>query len=120
MEKALWESEQRYRSVVDHVKEVIFQTDVAGRWTFLNRAWTEITGFAITDMLGRLFLDYVHPDDRQRNQDLFAPVVAGATQECHQAARYRTRDGEFRWVEVTARVTFDATGRSGGHLWHTG
>ena len=43
--EALDASEVKYRSVVESVKEVIFQIDSEGKWSFLNRAWTEITGF---------------------------------------------------------------------------
>ena len=106
-EAALRASEVRYRSVVDNVKEVIFQTDAAGLWIFLNRAWTEITGFGIAESLGRTFLDYVHPDDRQRNQDLFAPLIARQKEYCRHEVRYLTSDGGFRWIEVFARLTLD-------------
>ncbi|MEI7769955.1 MAG: response regulator [Chloroflexales bacterium] len=107
---SLADSEQRYRSVVDNVKEVIFQTDAAGAWIFLNRAWTEITGFTIGDSLGRNFLDYVHPDDRQRNQELFAPLIARQKEYCRHEVRYLTQDGGFRWIEVFARLTIDEVG----------
>src|SRR5262249_59845553 len=50
--QALDASEIKYRSVVENIKEVIFQTDREGRWTFLNPAWTEITGFKIRSSLG--------------------------------------------------------------------
>ena len=39
-EEALDASEIKYRSVVDRVKEVIFQLDKSGCWSFLNPAWT--------------------------------------------------------------------------------
>ncbi len=42
-------SEARYRSVVESVREVIFQLDGRGRWTFLNKAWADITGYALAD-----------------------------------------------------------------------
>ncbi len=106
-ENALCESERRYRSVVDNVKEVIFQTDAAGAWTFLNHAWTEITGFALDELLGRDFLGYVHPDDRARNMALFAPLIAREKEYCRHEVRYLTRDGGFRWIEVFARLTLD-------------
>lgn len=38
-EEALHESDARYESVVNNLKEVVFQTDAAGHWTFLNPAW---------------------------------------------------------------------------------
>ncbi len=104
-ERALRESEMRYRSVVDNVKEVIFQTDASGAWTFLNPAWTEITGFGMDESLGECFLDFVHPDDRVVNAERFAPLIAREKDYCRHQIRYLTKDGGFRWVEVFARLT---------------
>ena len=113
-ESALRESEARYRSVVDTVKEVIFQTDAQGLWTFLNPAWSEITGFAVAESLGTLFLNYVHPDDRQRNLELFEPLIRREKDYCCHEIRYLHRDGGFRWIEVFARLILDQEGGSIG------
>jgi PAS domain-containing protein len=75
-EQALRESEAKYRSVVEGVKEIVFQTDAEGRWLFLNPSWTEVTGFGVEESLGKVFLESVHPDDRERNSALFAPLIA--------------------------------------------
>lgn len=113
-ESALRESEARYRSVVDTVKEVIFQTDAQGLWTFLNPAWSEITGFAVAESLGTLFLNYIHPDDRQRNLELFEPLIRREKDYCRHEIRYLHRDGGFRWIEVFARLILDQEGGSIG------
>ena len=113
-ESALRESEARYRSVVDTVKEVIFQTDAQGLWTFLNPAWSEITGFAVAESLGTLFLNYIHPDDRQRNLELFEPLIRREKDYCCHEIRYLHRDGGFRWIEVFARLILDQEGGSIG------
>lgn len=106
-EAALRDSETRYRQVVDNVKEVIFQTDVAGSWVFLNPAWTEITGFGVEASLGRPFLDFVHPDDRQHNLELFEPLIQREKDTCHHEIRYLHKDGGFRWIEVYAHLMLD-------------
>jgi len=103
-EKALLASEESYRTVVENVKEVIFQTDVDGLWIFLNNAWEEITGFSVEDSLGKLFVNYVHPDDRQRNMELFEPLINRKKDYCRHQIRYLTKDGGFRWIEVFARL----------------
>lgn len=113
-EDSLRASEARYRSVVDNLKEVVFQTDAEGRWLLLNPAWTEITGFPVAESLGRLFLDYVHPDDRQLNAERFRPLIAREKDYCRHEIRYLTRDGGFRWVEVFARLTLDDAGHVTG------
>jgi PAS domain S-box-containing protein len=112
--EALRESENRYRSVVTNLKEVVFQTDAAGLWTFLNPAWSEITGFSVTESLGQLFLAYVHPDDRERNNRLFAPLIERQKAYCRHEVRYLTKDGGFRWIEVFARLTLDEQDRVTG------
>ncbi|HEY9710529.1 MAG TPA: PAS domain S-box protein, partial [Oculatellaceae cyanobacterium] len=114
VEAALREREEQYRSVVDNVKEVIFQTDANGLWTFLNPAWSEITGLAIADSIGKLFLDYVHPDDRQSHLTHFQPLIEGKKEYCRHEVRYRTNSSSYRWIEVLAQLTFNAYGTISG------
>ena len=108
---ALRTSEERFRSVVTNLKEVVFQTNTVGLWTFLNPAWHEITGFTIEESVGSLFLDYVHPDDRERNNQLFGPLLERKKEYCRHEVRYLTKDGGFRWIEVFARLMLDAENR---------
>jgi urea transport system substrate-binding protein len=109
-EKALQESEQRYRSVVDNLKEVVFQTDTSGLWTFLNPAWTEITGFSVKESLGNFFFNYVHPRDRQQSIELFQSLMECHKQYCRHEVRYLTKDAGFRWIEVYAQLTLAKDG----------
>ncbi len=109
-EQAMLDSEARYRSVVNNVKEVIFQTDAQGRWSFLNPSWTEITGFPVEECLGTLFLDRVHSEDRQLNQEKFKPLIERKTEYCRHQVRFLTKDGGYRWIEVFARLTLDHDG----------
>ncbi|MDX1935436.1 MAG: PAS domain S-box protein [Capsulimonadales bacterium] len=114
---AAQQSEAQYRrerdfiqGVVDNLKDVVFRTDAEGHWVFLNPAWSELTGFSVEETLGRTFLDYVHPEDRERNAKLFAPLIAREKEYCRHAVRYLCRDGGYRWVEVFARLTLDEAG----------
>jgi len=108
---ALRVSEERFRSVVTNLKEIVFQTDATGLWTFLNPAWQEVTGFTIEESVGRPFLGYVHPDDRERNNQLFGPLIERKKEYCRHEVRYLTKDGGFRWIEVFARLVLDAENR---------
>ncbi|MBV5312351.1 MAG: PAS domain S-box protein [Prolixibacteraceae bacterium] len=103
-EQALAESEKSYRTVVENVNEIIFQTDATGLWVFLNKSWEEVTGFSVKESLGQLFVNYVHPDDRARNWELFEPLIQRKKDYCRHQVRYLTKDGGFRWVEVFARL----------------
>ncbi|MCP5223894.1 MAG: EAL domain-containing protein [Thauera sp.] len=104
-------SEARYRSVVESVREVIFLLDGEGRWTFLNKAWADITGHPLEESLGRHFLAHVHADDREQHGEMVEQVLAGELESCTHAARYRCAGGGFRWLEMSARRALDAQGR---------
>jgi PAS domain-containing protein len=61
-EAALEASERQYRTVVDNLSEIIFQTDASRRLTPLNPLWTALTGYGVPETLGTWIDEYVHPD----------------------------------------------------------
>jgi PAS domain S-box-containing protein len=93
-----------YQRVVDNVKDIIFQTDAQGNWLFLNPAWEEVTGFSVKNSIGKSFLDYVHPEDRELNLKLFAPLINREKSYCRHEIRYLTITGGYCWIEVFARL----------------
>lgn len=101
-------------SVLDSLKEVVFQTDTLGTWVFLNPAWEGLTGFAPAGSLGKCFIDYVHPDDRKQCLALFRALIAGTGSECHHEMRCLHRDGSIRWVEAFTRTALGKDGRVTG------
>jgi two-component system cell cycle sensor histidine kinase/response regulator CckA len=106
--------ESRFQWVADHIRQVIFHADRRGLWTFLNAAWTELTGFTVAESLGTNFLRYVHPEDRIRHAEVFQPLSQQATDYIGLEARYLTKAGGYRWVEVFARLAVDEVGVIGG------
>jgi two-component system, cell cycle sensor histidine kinase and response regulator CckA len=109
-DQALRATVERYRSILDNLKQVIFQINARGAWTFLNPAWTEITGFTVEESLGTSFLQYVHPEDRVRHAEVFQPLTANKTDFFGTVVRYATKSGGHRWIEVHAQLAVDADG----------
>ncbi|WP_458414836.1 PAS domain S-box protein [Schinkia sp. CFF1] len=97
---------EQYQLVVDTVKEVIFTTDHEGNWTFLNKAWNEITGVSINNSLGMNFIEFIHPDDKECNHRLFLQLINREVDHYHTEVRFKTKDGNYRWIEVYARLMF--------------
>ncbi|HEY9597265.1 MAG TPA: CHASE4 domain-containing protein, partial [Cyanophyceae cyanobacterium] len=102
----LSQSQERYRSVVNNIKEVIFQTDASGRWTFLNPAWEECTGFDVEESLNLPCEKFIHPEDRQYYNEQFFLLLNSETPDTRYEIRYQTREGHDRWFEVQSRLTF--------------
>jgi len=109
-EEALGVSESKYRVVVESIKEVIFQLDEFGNWTFLNPAWTAVTGFEVKPTLGTFFLEYIYQDDRGQNQEIFLNLAQRKMDYCRYETRFVTKNGKLRWVEVYAQGLMGADG----------
>ena len=101
--------------LLDRLGAVVFETDAAGNWTYVNRAWTDITGYSFEETIGTNFLEYVHPEERDHTVSLFMAVVQGAASECHHETRYRTRSGAYRWLELRATLMFADDGELVGN-----
>jgi PAS domain S-box-containing protein len=109
-QEALRQIEERYCSVVDNLKEIIFQTDVDGNWIFLNPAWTDITGFRVSETVGTPFIHYVHPDDRYYHIKQLHSLIERQTDYCRHQIRCLTHLGKVRWLEFHGRLTFTPNG----------
>lgn len=109
-EDALDASESRYQSVVSSIREVVFQIAESGQWSFLNPAWSRITGFAIKDTLGTMFLDYLSSDTRDLVGAQLQKLLRGETENCDIEAKLATQLGDYRWVEISLLLTCDSSG----------
>ena len=105
--KILEMSEKKYRSVVEQVREIIFQTDAEGRISFINPFWTEITGYTNDETVGKNLLDYVHPDEKKYCVDQFVNIIYHKKPFIRFTTRFKTNKNEYRWVEVNARMSYD-------------
>ncbi|MCT7949688.1 PAS domain S-box protein [Ancylothrix sp. C2] len=106
-EKALLESEEKYRSVVDNIKEVIFKTNSKGFFTFLNPAWTELTGYAQKESLGMNFLDFIDPAERPLLRQVVKQLIKGQETFYRAELRYLTKRGSVRWFSVHVTLLWD-------------
>ena len=91
------------QSVIDNVDEVIFQTDAAGYWSFLNPAWTDYTGESVEDSLGATVLEFVYPEDQRSYLRAFSPVLSGKSETCRSEFRIVHNEDRVIWVEMHGR-----------------
>jgi PAS domain S-box-containing protein len=111
----LRESEARFRNMADHAPVMMWVTDASGECTYLNRGWYDFTGQTPEAALGFGWLQAVHPEDRQRSEELFR-----AANELHEAFHLEYRllaaDGGYRWTIDAAAPRFDGAGAFLGYV----
>jgi two-component system, NtrC family, sensor kinase len=63
----------------------------------LNPAWERVLGFTPDEMMARPFIEFVHPDDRERTLAQNVDVRVGG-QALGFENRYRCKNGEYKWL----------------------
>ncbi|HSV45922.1 MAG TPA: PAS domain-containing sensor histidine kinase, partial [Ramlibacter sp.] len=102
-ERALAESEAKYRKVVENVNEGILVT-AAGRILYANPRALELTGLDAQTAGSRPFIEFIHPDDRQRVLDNHLRRIKGEPVENHYQFRVIHTSGQTVWLEISAVV----------------
>lgn len=110
VEIALGKQENKYRSVMENIQEVIFQTDNTGIWTFLNPAWEKMTGFTVAETLGKSFIEYIHPENRQDTRSKFQAFIQGIEFDYNYETIFLTNGKDVCWFEVLANLIRDENG----------
>ncbi|MBE7200630.1 MAG: PAS domain S-box protein, partial [Parafilimonas terrae] len=72
-----------------------------GLYRKVNTAWTETLGWDVADLVGHRFDALVHPDDRAVAIEAFERVVEGGALDDIDV-RFRTRQGDYRWISWNA------------------
>jgi PAS domain S-box-containing protein len=65
-EKALQESEQKYKSLIENIPDIIFTIDLEGKITFASKKAKEILGYEEAEAINTFFFDYIPEEDRQK------------------------------------------------------
>ena len=94
------EGEQRLRTVLETVGEVIFQIDEEGALTFLNPAWSRMSGMAIEQCLGLPLTDFLAAEDKTVVHEALRSVLDTGQQSKQFEASLRTVDSLPRWVAI--------------------
>ena len=63
--------EERYRSIVEHVSDIIFTLSLDGRILSVNSALERVLGYAPAEWIARSFVDFVVPEEVEQSTSLF-------------------------------------------------
>jgi PAS domain S-box-containing protein len=101
-DKALEESEEKYRNLVENSSQGFFMTDIKGRLTFSNRMINEIAGYTKEEISQVNFVDLICQEDKARAQKNFQRLLTGSASVRPHSYRFKKKSGEIRLLEATS------------------
>jgi PAS domain S-box-containing protein len=113
-EKALRESERKYRQLIMNIPVVTWTSDSEGKTVFISPNVTEVYGFTpaeIYESVGELLIGRIHPEDRERIEGACRALFEeGADFDVEY--RIRHKDGRWIWLRDRAYARREEDGKS--------
>lgn len=120
-QRALADSEQRYRQLVETAREGIWVIDKAGNTVFANERLGEMLGCQQQDMLGRPLLDFIEADERDAVQAQFEAQMSASPalpnlRDNTKTFRFRQHDGSVLHTIFSTSTVRESNGACNGIL----
>ena len=97
-ERALVQSEQRFRGAFQTATHGIALVAPDGRWLAVNDALCRMVGYSDAELLRIDFQTITHPDDLDADLDHVRQVLAGEVRSYQMEKRYIHKDGQTIWI----------------------
>jgi len=111
VEKALRESEERYRSLYHNTPAMLHSIDTEGRLVSVSNYWEEALGYNRQDVIGRKLTDFMTPESRRYAEESVFPEFF-RTGVCKDVAyRFVTRHNATIDVLLSAIADRDSHGK---------
>ena len=102
-ERALRESEERYRDLVENADDLIYEHDLKGNYTASNKAGERITGYTLEESLKLSLLDTVAPEYLDKAREMLRRKLTGESVTAYELVII-TKDARRVPVEVNTRL----------------
>jgi PAS domain S-box-containing protein len=116
-EKALRDSEARFRLIVETTTDLIYEWDLLTSRVWYSQGLQHLfdrvdTQNTTAEYLGEWWYERIHPDDRERIQAQFMEVLAQGEASFKRQYRWRRIDGQYAEMTEHVRIIHDHDGRA--------
>jgi PAS domain S-box-containing protein len=106
-ERALTESEQRFRALVQNSSDVITVVDAEGTIGYVSPAVERVVGYRPEELVGKSVFDYVRPDDLNEAKNMFAGLWSRSGVHLPFEFKVAHKDGSWRHAEFIVNNLLD-------------
>ena len=110
-ERALRDSEERFRLTFEQAAVGMAHVDANGRWLRVNRKLCQIVGYTQEEMREMTFQEITHPEDLALDLAQTERVASGDIDEYSLEKRYIHKSGNTIWINLTVGAVRDSDGK---------
>ena len=111
-EKALVDSEAKYRSLAENTADVLFSVDKKGVITYVSPQISRY-GYEPAHLLSKQFMTFIFPEDQDRIRNNFTCEMTTG-QNIATTFRILDSSGKVHWMEERSNIQFDEYNQPGG------
>lgn len=101
--------------VAGNIKEVIFEMDLNGKWSYLNPAWEDLTGLKIKDSIGKPYHHFLKDEFGQSMKKLM-DLSNPSTNTFSKNIKCLLPDGQIKWFDFSIKVIHTEEGNAEGYI----
>jgi PAS domain S-box-containing protein len=109
-EEALKESENKYRNILESIEEGYYEIDLAGNFTFVNRAVCEILGYSKEELIGVNNRDYTTDKTSKKLFKTFNSTFLSGNPKRIMDYEIIKKGGDVRILELSTALIKDDAG----------
>jgi len=108
--KALRDSEEKYRTILETMEDAYFEVDLAGSLTFCNDAMCRMLGYPRSEMIGVNYRQYLDEENAGKASQAFGRVHATGAPSTGDGCRVVTARGAELSIEINLTQMVDSGG----------
>ncbi len=110
-ELALYQSEEKYRELIENIHDVIYEIDPKGVIKYISPSVERIVGFSPKEVIGKNFTDFVGEAGKFLSERL---LLLKDVHEIENEYKIRSKTGVTCWVRLSTKAKFDGKDFIGG------
>jgi PAS domain S-box-containing protein len=113
-EQKIKESENKYRSILENIKEGYFEVDLKGIFTFLNESFCEMTGYSKEELLGKSYQSMSDEFNRKKVFNFYNQVYKTEVGQSNFQFEFFQKNGQKIIVNSSVYLKYDAKDAKSG------
>jgi diguanylate cyclase (GGDEF)-like protein/PAS domain S-box-containing protein len=111
MEEALYQSEEKYRTILESIQEGYFEVDLAGNFTFFNDTLCRVIGYSREELMGMNNRQYTDKEELKKVFQVYSKVYTTGEPNKGFGWQITRKDGAKRYIEGSVSLLKDSSGK---------